>query len=122
MINSAALLLPLARTGVVAKINHALLRQAREAAGRQASPSAASSAASRSRPRRASVRKDMTQANTSSNASVTSSPTRQGSISLLVHTADIQDRDGAVSLLASIRHSFPWWRHVLPTVAMPDRN
>ena len=29
-----------------------------------------------------------------------------------VHTADIQDRDGAPALLVSIRHSFPWLRHV----------
>ena len=30
----------------------------------------------------------------------------------MVHTADIQDRDGAPDVLASIRHSFPWLRHV----------
>ena len=29
-----------------------------------------------------------------------------------MHSADIQDRDGAVPLLASIRHAFPWLRHV----------
>jgi transposase len=29
-----------------------------------------------------------------------------------VHPADIQDRDGAPDLLASIRHLFPWLRHV----------
>jgi transposase len=29
-----------------------------------------------------------------------------------VHAADIQDRDGAPALLASIRHLFPWLRHV----------
>ena len=29
-----------------------------------------------------------------------------------VHEADVQDRDGAVPLLASIRHAFPWLRHV----------
>ena len=29
-----------------------------------------------------------------------------------VHAADIQDRDGAPDLLASIRHLFPWLRHV----------
>ena len=31
---------------------------------------------------------------------------------LLIHTADIQDRDGAVPLLASIRNLYPWLRHV----------
>src|ERR1700674_3247864 len=29
-----------------------------------------------------------------------------------VHAADIQDRDGAVGVLASIRYLFPWLRHV----------
>ncbi len=29
-----------------------------------------------------------------------------------VHTADIQDRDGAPDLLASIRDRFPWLRHI----------
>ena len=30
----------------------------------------------------------------------------------MVHAADIQDRDGAPALLASIRSVFPWLRHV----------
>ena len=30
----------------------------------------------------------------------------------MVHEAGIQDRDGAPALLASIRHAFPWLRHV----------
>ena len=29
-----------------------------------------------------------------------------------MHRADIQDRDGAVGVLASIRYLFPWLRHV----------
>ena len=33
-------------------------------------------------------------------------------VSAIVHSADIQDRDGAPSLLDSIRQSFPWLRHV----------
>jgi len=33
-------------------------------------------------------------------------------VGAIVHTADIQDRDGAPLLLASIRASFPWLRHV----------
>ena len=33
-------------------------------------------------------------------------------VGAVVHTADIQDRDGAPDVLASIRHSFPWLRHV----------
>jgi len=30
-------------------------------------------------------------------------------ISILVHTADIQDRDGAVDVLKAVRHRFPWY-------------
>jgi len=33
-------------------------------------------------------------------------------VTALVHTADIQDRDGAPDVLAQIRASFPWLRHV----------
>ena len=33
-------------------------------------------------------------------------------VAAVVHTADIQDRDGAPDVLTSIRHSFPWLRHV----------
>jgi transposase len=33
-------------------------------------------------------------------------------VGAVVHTADIQDRDGAPDVLASIRRSFPWLRHV----------
>jgi putative transposase len=31
---------------------------------------------------------------------------------VLIHAANIQDRDGAVEVLAQIRHRFPWLRHV----------
>jgi transposase len=31
---------------------------------------------------------------------------------LRVHGADVQDRDGAPAVLKSIRHGFPWLRHV----------
>ena len=33
-------------------------------------------------------------------------------VAAIVHTADIQDRDGAPDLLTSIRARFPWLRHV----------
>lgn len=33
-------------------------------------------------------------------------------IAVMVHEADIQDRDGAPALLASIRKAFPWLRHL----------
>jgi putative transposase len=31
---------------------------------------------------------------------------------VLVHAADIQDRDGAVDLVKAIGHRFPWLRHL----------
>jgi putative transposase len=31
---------------------------------------------------------------------------------VLVHAADVQDRDGAPDFLKSIRHRYPWLRHV----------
>ena len=31
---------------------------------------------------------------------------------MIVHPADVQDRDGAPGLLASVRRAFPWLRHV----------
>ena len=30
----------------------------------------------------------------------------------MIHAADVQDRDGAPGVLASIRRGFPWLRHV----------
>jgi hypothetical protein len=33
-------------------------------------------------------------------------------VGAIVHAADVQDRDGAPALLASIRAAFPWLRHV----------
>jgi putative transposase len=32
---------------------------------------------------------------------------------VIVHAADIQDRDGAPDLLKAVRHRFPWLRHVI---------
>jgi transposase len=33
-------------------------------------------------------------------------------VGLVVHGADIQDRDGAVTVLKSVRHRYPWLRHI----------
>ena len=51
-------------------------------------------------------------------------------VGMQVHAADIQDRDGAPGVLASIRYLFPWLRHVprlregrlLPMAPTPARN
>ena len=36
---------------------------------------------------------------------------------ILVHAADIQDRDGAVDVLKAVRFRFPWLRHVIAEAA-----
>ena len=38
-------------------------------------------------------------------------------VTAIVHSADIQDRDGAVTVLASIAAAFPWLRHVFADAA-----
>jgi transposase len=38
-------------------------------------------------------------------------------VGAVVHSADIQDRDGAPTLLASIRNAYPWLRHVFADTA-----
>ena len=40
-------------------------------------------------------------------------------VAVIVHSAGIQDRDGAPELLASIASLYPWLRHVFATPA-PD--
>ena len=38
---------------------------------------------------------------------------------VIVHAANIQDRDGACDLVKAIRYRFPWLRHLLPMAPMP---
>jgi Transposase DDE domain len=41
----------------------------------------------------------------------------------IIHSADIQDRDGTLMVLKDVRHSFPWLRHVFADggVVYPER-
>lgn len=40
-------------------------------------------------------------------------------LTVVIHSADIQDRDGAPTVLKSLRYRFPWLRHIFAKPA-PD--
>jgi putative transposase len=99
--------------GLWSSINHTLLLMAREAIGREASPSAgvidsqSVKTTESGGPRGYDAGKK-----TKGRKRHILTDTQGFLVGAIVHTADIQDRDGAPDLLASIRHSFPWLRHV----------
>ena len=99
--------------GLWPSINHTLLMMARESSGRESSPSADVI--------------DSQSVKTSENGGLRGydagkkikgrkrhilTNTQGYLVGAIIHTADIQDPDGAPDLLAHIRHSFPWLRHV----------
>ena len=101
------------REGRFAAINYALVMAAREKAGREASPTAGVidsqsvkttesggphgyDAGKKTKGRKRHIVTD----------------TQGNLVGLLVHPADLQDRDGGSLVLASIRRLYPWLRHI----------
>jgi len=99
--------------GLWSSINHTLLMMAREAMGREASPSAgvidsqSVKTTESGGPRGFDAGKKI-----KGRKRHILTDTQGLLVSAVIHAADVQDRDGAPDVLSAIRYSFPWLRHV----------
>ena len=123
--------------GLLRQINHVLVMQVREQEGREASPTAGViDSQSVKTPEAGGPRGFDAGKKVKGRKRHILTDTTGLLVGAIVHEASIEDRDGAAMLLASVRHSHPWLRHVFadggyageklttacPARPMDDRN